>query len=380
MSSVQSLREFISERLTAAAEEIFKQFEKTIVQYEEEMDRQRRLLDYSRWKRNTNNIADIPAFICKEFVVNPLSLNHQKGSEEPELKWIKEEQPQLGCSQDWKQLGSETEVDLSAQRFSGSEIEPKAAQLHFLDSPLIESQGPDLESAKNLEIKEEMSTYGESSSSSWFCLNDVSSNKSVNCEICGKTLKDKYSMKQHLRIHSGVRPYICRTCGKSFTQKGNLLSHVRIHTGEKLFCCETCGKSFTCSSNLSVHRRTHTGEKLFPCRTCGRRFSQKCNLLSHMRTHTGEKLFTCDTCGRSFMHRSHLSVHRKIHTGEKSFCCKTCGKGFTQNGNLSAHMRTHTDERPFRCGACGRTFKRKTHLRVHLRTHKDQVFFCTSTS
>ena len=49
MSSVQSLREFISQRLTAAAAEIFTEFEKTIVQYEEEIDRQRRLLDVT-WR------------------------------------------------------------------------------------------------------------------------------------------------------------------------------------------------------------------------------------------------------------------------------------------------------------------------------------------
>ncbi|MEQ2168456.1 hypothetical protein GOODEAATRI_014588, partial [Goodea atripinnis] len=49
MSSVQHLRDFISERLTAAAEEIFGVFERTIVQYEEEMDRQRRLLDVT-WR------------------------------------------------------------------------------------------------------------------------------------------------------------------------------------------------------------------------------------------------------------------------------------------------------------------------------------------
>ncbi|XP_047223754.1 uncharacterized protein LOC124869724 isoform X4 [Girardinichthys multiradiatus] len=36
MSSVQHLREFIRERLTAAAEEIFSEVEKTIVRYEEE--------------------------------------------------------------------------------------------------------------------------------------------------------------------------------------------------------------------------------------------------------------------------------------------------------------------------------------------------------
>lgn len=50
MTSVHFLREFISERLTAAASEIFEVFEKTIVQYEEEVDRQRRLLLDLSWK------------------------------------------------------------------------------------------------------------------------------------------------------------------------------------------------------------------------------------------------------------------------------------------------------------------------------------------
>ncbi|MEQ2276975.1 hypothetical protein XENORESO_016511 [Xenotaenia resolanae] len=49
MPSAQSLREFIRERLTAAAEEIFTEVDKTIVHYEEELDRQRRLLNIS-WK------------------------------------------------------------------------------------------------------------------------------------------------------------------------------------------------------------------------------------------------------------------------------------------------------------------------------------------
>ncbi|KAK5616652.1 hypothetical protein CRENBAI_003060 [Crenichthys baileyi] len=49
MPSAQSLREFIRERLTAAAEEIFTEVDKTIVYYEEELDRQRRLLE-TYWK------------------------------------------------------------------------------------------------------------------------------------------------------------------------------------------------------------------------------------------------------------------------------------------------------------------------------------------
>ncbi len=38
------LRAFVNHRLTAAAEEIFGLFERTIAEYEEEMDRQRSLL------------------------------------------------------------------------------------------------------------------------------------------------------------------------------------------------------------------------------------------------------------------------------------------------------------------------------------------------
>lgn len=49
MSSVLCLRQFVNERLTAAAEEIVNVFEKTIADYEKEITRQRRLLSVV-WK------------------------------------------------------------------------------------------------------------------------------------------------------------------------------------------------------------------------------------------------------------------------------------------------------------------------------------------
>ncbi|XP_029967230.1 uncharacterized protein LOC115402807 isoform X3 [Salarias fasciatus] len=47
VTSVQALRDFINDRLSAAAGEIFTVFEQTIAQYEEEISRQRRLLEIS---------------------------------------------------------------------------------------------------------------------------------------------------------------------------------------------------------------------------------------------------------------------------------------------------------------------------------------------
>lgn len=49
MVPVESFRDFVSERLTAAAEEIFRVFQRTVVEYEEEIGRQRRLLEVV-WK------------------------------------------------------------------------------------------------------------------------------------------------------------------------------------------------------------------------------------------------------------------------------------------------------------------------------------------
>ena len=45
MSKVQMLSLLVKQRLTAAAEEIFELFERTIAEYEEELCRQRKLLD-----------------------------------------------------------------------------------------------------------------------------------------------------------------------------------------------------------------------------------------------------------------------------------------------------------------------------------------------
>lgn len=45
MSSIQTLRAFVNQRLTVAVEEIFQLLETTICNYEEEIDRQRRLLE-----------------------------------------------------------------------------------------------------------------------------------------------------------------------------------------------------------------------------------------------------------------------------------------------------------------------------------------------
>ena len=72
------------------------------------------------------------------------------------------------------------------------------------------------------------------------------------CHICGKEFSKKFNLAEHMRIHTGNKPYSCDTCDKAFTTNGQLTVHKRIHTGEKPYSCDTCDKSFLTSIGLTV--------------------------------------------------------------------------------------------------------------------------------
>ena len=93
---------------------------------------------------------------------------------------------------------------------------------------------------------------------------------------CNKVFNTMHEIVTHLTVdHVGGPEQIDHTClwqecsreGRPFKAKYKLVNHIRVHTGEKPFPCPFpgCGKVFARSENLKIHKRTHTGMQLLFC-------------------------------------------------------------------------------------------------------------------
>jgi len=53
------------------------------------------------------------------------------------------------------------------------------------------------------------------------------------CPVCGLLINSKrFNFKQHLKIHTGEKPFVCQVCNRAFRQKAHMVKHVTTHRTE----------------------------------------------------------------------------------------------------------------------------------------------------
>ncbi|KAM8866477.1 uncharacterized protein ACB058_007378 [Synchiropus picturatus] len=338
MSSVQTLRQFVNDRLAAAAREIFGVFELTVSELEEEVARQRKLLDVLlkpatllpnkalQSPPEPQKEADPPHVVVEvehqesgsgldqeEAEAPPTGLKKEQQEDVPKFPFkvvvvnvgddddggedVKDRSQQLCQRVEEPPTTSSAQTALETEADGDDCGEPEPVGL-FQSTPLLLSGHQRSLSESDTDNSEDWRATADIQSTSVAEEKEDQDNQSLTCTRCGKTCSSRSGITQHWKtcttvnlrslrwLHSGGKQFCCLDCGKCFNLKGNLKKHERLHKGEKPFGCSECGKSFSSKGDLTKHVRTHTGEKPYSCSKCGKSFSRSCNLARHMRSHT----------------------------------------------------------------------------------------------
>lgn len=431
MASGDYLKQFVNNRLAAAAEEIYAVFHTVIVGYEEELERRRTLLDVVLKPVVKLHRTELPQklVLTKEMIGNdqptmnqdrntedqgkhrlPQTEKQQKDLSSIEVGLRKEPEEFTLCSAkgenikredsivDWNPEVSEAKSELAGCEFSSpgttspSIRTPSARKPHFfqnysmsISEPKLKKETEELQlcsdadkvtSRENPTVSWNPGELLQESEDTFPVTSCVVSETNSDLSLCPgdyqsqEMTKNNGTVAQHKTGNTATRTYECLQCGKSFSRSSILMTHIKIHSGERPYACLTCAKTFVRKDHLREHQATHRGDRPFVCATCSKTFLRKSHLKEHMIIHTGERPHVCKVCNMSFVLKKHLTHHIVIHTGEKSYVCPECNKSFVLMKYLKRHLRIHKSEKPYVCPACGKRFVEKVQLRRHQLIHK----------
>lgn len=172
-------------------------------------------------------------------------------------------------------------------------------------------------------------------------------------------------------------PCTIEHCDRIFDRPCRRDEHVRTHTGERPFICHEpgCAKSFARDYHLKRHfKQSHTDQRDHVCsfQGCGKRFATTQRLKRHEDAHSKEKtVYTCTgylaadgrgDCKEEFRKKSTLQAHiNSVHLLTHPYICyeeedeetgQRCNKGFANSASYQRHLKDVHGPPTFICSIC----------------------------
>jgi len=201
--------------------------------------------------------------------------------------------------------------------------------------------------------------------------------KALTCEECGKKFTLPNSLNKHrLNYHTSF-PKTCDDCGQFCATKQEFVVHLANAHGqgiqENTVPCEICGKLVKNKYVLKQHVRLVHERKggEFPCDQCGKIMKSKASLEYHSKVHTGDYAYRCDECGNGYMRVDQMLDCKNTHAGIFRFHCTHCEYKSNKTKAFKNHITIHSTEKPFICPLCNHPSNTTTNLNNHIKkVHK----------
>uniref|UniRef100_A0A6J0VAK6 Zinc finger protein 341 isoform X1 n=2 Tax=Pogona vitticeps TaxID=103695 RepID=A0A6J0VAK6_9SAUR len=255
----------------------------------------------------------------------------------------------------------------------------------------------------------------------------------LKCTYCDKAFTKNFDLQQHIRSHTGEKPFQCIVCGRAFAQKSNVKKHMQTHkVWPPGIGCTISRSSVTVqvmalnpnqqeeeNAGLNPAPRSsppqpqiippvqdHEASKMeakqvvlidnsYQCQFCPNKFNTYFQLKSHMTQHKHEQVYKCvvKSCAQTFQKLDSFLEHIKNHQEELSYRCHLCSKDFPSLYELGVHQYSHSllpqhspkkDMAVYKCVKCVNKYSTPEALEHHLQTathnfpcpHCQKVFPC----